>query len=90
VEIGGLRWKKGYIFQARYRCEGEQNYLSVFLFCTEFSQDTFVFVELSHDTITFLTDDISFSMLQNYLDILQFCDRIFAHACRTDHIASNN
>jgi hypothetical protein len=87
VEISELRWKRGYIFQARYRCEGEQNYLSVFLFCTEFSQDTFVFVELSHDTITFLTDDVSFSMLQNYLGILQFCDRIFARACHKPKMA---
>jgi hypothetical protein len=38
----------------------EQNYLNVFLFRTEFFQDTFMFIELSHDTFTFLTDDILF------------------------------
>jgi hypothetical protein len=46
-----------------------------------------VFVELSHDTITFLTDDVSFSMLQNYLGILQFCDQIFACACHKPKMA---
>jgi hypothetical protein len=44
--------------------------------------DTFVIVELSHDTFTFFTDDILFSMLQNYLTIYLFCDRFFAHVGR--------
>jgi hypothetical protein len=32
---------------------------------------------VSYDTFIFFTDDILFSMLQNYLDIFLLCDQIF-------------
>jgi hypothetical protein len=43
--------------------------------------DIFVFVELSYDTFTYLTNDTLFPMLQNYFSIFLFCDQIFTHAC---------
>jgi hypothetical protein len=82
VEISELRWKKIF-FKEDIDVKGEQNYLNVFLFCIEFSQDIFAFVELSHDTFTFFTNGVLFSMFQNYLDIFLFFDRIFTHVCRT-------
>jgi hypothetical protein len=44
-----------------------------------FMNDTFTFIELSHNTFTLFIDDVLFSMLQNYLGIFLFCDRNFAH-----------
>jgi hypothetical protein len=44
--------------------------------------DTFVLVELSHDTFTLFIDDILNSILQKYLIIFLFCDRIFTGAYR--------
>jgi hypothetical protein len=45
--------------------------------------DTCAFVELSYDKFTFFTDDILFSMLQDYLNIFLFCDRI---STRVSHV----
>jgi hypothetical protein len=45
--------------------------------------DTFVLVELSHDTFTLFIDDILNSILQKYLIIFLFCDRIFTSAYHT-------
>jgi hypothetical protein len=45
-------------------------------------EDTFVLVELSHDTFTLFIDDILNSILQKYLIIFLFCDRIFTGAYR--------
>jgi hypothetical protein len=42
--------------------------------------DTFTFLELLHNTFNFFTDDVLFSMLQNYLSIFLFCDRFFTGA----------
>jgi hypothetical protein len=42
-------------------------------------RDIFVFVELLHDTFTFLIDDILFLVLQNYLSLFLFCDQFFLH-----------
>jgi hypothetical protein len=50
--------------------------------------ETFAIVELSHDTFTFFTDDILFSMLQNYLNIFLFCDRFSARARRMCMVTS--
>jgi hypothetical protein len=47
--------------------------------------DTFSFVGLSHDIFT---DDILFSMLQNYLDIFLFCDRFLR--CMVTSIIKQN
>jgi hypothetical protein len=46
-----------------------------------------VFVKLSHDTFTFFTDDVLFSMLQNYVDIFLFYDQ-FSCVCITCMITS--
>jgi hypothetical protein len=65
--------QKGYFFKQGIDVKGEQNYLSVFLFCTEFSKDTSAFVELSHDTFTFFTDNVLFfnvTELSQYICIL--------------------
>jgi hypothetical protein len=40
--------------------------------------DTFVFVELLHDT-NFFINDVLFSMLQNYLNIFLFYDQKFSY-----------
>jgi hypothetical protein len=37
----------------------------------------FMFTELSYDTFIFFSDNVLFSMLQNYLNRFLFCDRIF-------------
>jgi hypothetical protein len=39
--------------------------------------DTFVLLELSNNTFTFFTDDILFSMLQNYPIVFLCCELIF-------------
>jgi hypothetical protein len=46
-------------------------------------RNTFVFVELSHNTFTFFHDVILFLMLQNYLNIFLFYDPFFGCACGT-------
>jgi hypothetical protein len=43
--------------------------------------DTFVFIELSHNAFTLFTDNVLFSILQNYLGIFLFYDQIFIMYC---------
>jgi hypothetical protein len=50
-------------------------------FLLSFICDIFAFVELSHDTFTFFTDDILFLVITNYISIFLFHDRILTLGC---------